>query len=144
MVEWIGYTIFIPLIPIGINFAIFVLTRTEFSYFEIFDGLELMLLALVVSSLTKNDLDNAKIDIKKHSVYRIISRLVLPLLILFSMMFTTLIYVEENWSDLGLVDELVVRAGLIQASVVTIVCIPTQYAIMRINSDAIRIMIGDR
>ena len=97
---WICLSIFLPLLPIGLGILIAGLQQVEVSWFDLLDGIELLLISLGLVTATGIDLSQGKIDWPRRPLLFFLIRMLLILLGIANLILLTLIYVDDRVTDL--------------------------------------------
>lgn len=94
-------------------------------YEKLLGGTEIYILSVTVLASTKNDLDNSEVDFSRLGIYNILTVLLLPITIFFSMMFGA-IFINERVQDFGLSEAFIANLGIFLGIMATVLCVPLQ------------------
>ncbi|MDE2774608.1 MAG: hypothetical protein OXI77_01590 [Chloroflexota bacterium] len=100
VITWVCLSILLPLLPIGLGILIARLQVVEVSFIELLNGIELLLISLGQVTATGIDISQANIDRSARPLAFFCIRLLLILLGIGSIILLTLIYVDENVTNM--------------------------------------------
>ena len=98
---WIAVCVGVPGLPILVGVLAVLLQRSEFVPTRLFDGIELLLISIGMIATTFVDLSRTDIDWSSHQLFYFFVRLLLFTFGLVSVIFLTLIYLNNRVAPLG-------------------------------------------
>lgn len=127
--RWIIFSILLPLSPMFLAVVILIGQGKIVQYERIFGGTEIYILSVTVLASTKNDLDNSEIDFSRFGIYNILTVLLIPITIFFSMMFGA-IFINQHVQDFGLPGTFIANLGIFLGIMATVLCVPLQVLLL--------------
>ena len=127
--RWIIFSILLPLFPMLLAVVILIGQGETVQYERLLGGTEIYILSVTVLASTKNDLDNSEIDFSQFGIYSILTVLLLPITIFFSMMFGA-VFINERVQDFGLSRAFIANLGIFLGIMATVLCVPLQVLLL--------------
>ena len=127
--RWIIFSILLPLFPMLLAIVVLIGQGETVQYERLLGGTEIYILSVTVLASTKNDLDNSGIDFSQFSIYNILTVLLLPITIFFSMMFGV-VFINEHVKDFGLSGAFIANLGIVLGIMATVLCVPLQVLLL--------------
>ena len=127
--RWIIFSILLPLSPMLLAVVILIGQGKTVQYERIFGGTEIYILSVTVLASTKNDLDNSGIDFSRFGIYNILTVLLIPITIFFSMMFGV-VFINEHVQAFGLSGAFIANLGIVLGIMATVLCVPLQVLLL--------------
>lgn len=98
---WISVAIIVPSLPIVIGIAVAVLQGSEIIPTKLLDGIELFLISLTLVAATYIDLSRTDLNWSSHQLFYFFIKATLLALGVLSLIFLTLIYINNRVSSLN-------------------------------------------
>ena len=126
---WIGIAIIVPSLPIAIGIAVAVLQGSEVVATRLLDGIELFLISLTLVAATYVELSRAELNWSSHLLFNFFVKVTLLALGVLSLIFLTLIYINNRVSSLDFDTDLNIALAVGCFLLIGLITTPLQFYI---------------